>query len=94
MIASRCVALKLSGKVRRLPPGSRPWDAMASSIVASSCTGASLTVIPSEGAAASISRLNSGAYGAVSGLKMTATREIRGATFLSNCSHFPIIGAS
>jgi len=35
-----------------------------------------------------------GWVGAVSGLKMTATRVTPGATSLSNCSHFPMIGAS
>jgi len=57
----------------RPPPGSLASAAIASSIAASSCTGASLTDIPKDGAAASIAALkNVGRV--VSGLKMTATR--------------------
>ena len=67
---------------------------MASSMPASSCTGSSATVIPKVGAAASIARIYNGAEKLMSGLKMTETRETRGATSSSNCSHFPIIGAS
>ena len=67
---------------------------MACSIPASSCTGASVTVIPKDGAAASIARVNNGAEGAMSGLKMTVTRVTPGATSLSNSSHFPMMGAS
>ncbi len=93
MIAARCVTLKLSGSVIRLPFGSRASLAIAFSISESSCTGIGFAVIPKAGAAASIALLNLGAI-VVSGLKMVPTRVIPGAISLSNSSHFPTSGAS
>src|SRR5260370_1013910 len=67
---------------------------MTLSISAKSLTGAEVGSMPKEAAAVSIEPTNNGKYGAVCGLKRTATCRMEGAISLSNSIHLPPIANS
>ena len=77
----------------RPPSGSLASAAMALSIAAVSRTVARINLTAKDGAAAS-SAGKKIEWGAVSGLKMIATRLMLGEICFNNCSHFPATAGS